>query len=400
MSIIDSAYAWRRLAVSVALSTIGGMGMWSLTVALPVVQADLGISRADISFAYSLNMLGFFLGGVAAGRLVDRRGIVPTAILSAVGLAVGFALAPTTSSLVLFAAAQMLIGFSASATFAPLVADVSHWFEKRRGVAVAIAASGNYIAGALWPPIIEHMIHDHGWRTTFAAAAAFCLVTMIPLALTLKRRPPDHEERALTSVTRRSQAALGLSPNALQALLAIAGISCCVAMSMPQVHIVAYCADLGYGVARGAEMLSLMLGFGIVSRVATGWIADRVGGVTTLLLGSTLQGVALVVYLIADGLTSLYLASILFGLFQGGIVPSYAIIVREYFPPREAATRVGFTVSVTVLGMALGGWMGGVLFDVTGSYRAAFLNGIAWNVLNAAIAAWLLMRQTRRAATA
>ncbi len=400
MSGIDSAYAWRRLAASVTLSTVGGIGMWCLTVALPIVQVDLGVSRADISFAYTMNMLGFFAGGVLAGRLVDRRGIVVTAILSAVGLSLGFALAPTTSSLTLFAAAQILIGFSAAATFAPLVADVSHWFEKRRGVAVAIAASGNYIAGAIWPPIVELMIRDYGWRTTYLSAAALCLATMIPLALTLKRRPPDHAETQIAAVARRSQAALGLSPNALQALLAVAGIACCVAMSMPQVHIVAYCADLGYGVARGAEMLSLMLGFGIVSRVLTGWIADRVGGVSTLLLGSTLQGVALVVYLIADGLTSLYLASILFGLFQGGIVPSYAIIVREYFPPREAATRVGFAVSVTVVGMALGGWMGGMLFDMTGSYRAAFINGIAWNVLNAAIAAWLLMRQSRHAAAA
>jgi MFS family permease len=397
---IDSAYAWRRLVASVTLSTVGGIGMWCLTVALPIVQADLGVSRADISFAYTMNMLGFFAGGVLAGRLVDRRGIVVTAILSALGLSLGFALASITSSLALFAAAQILIGFSAAATFAPLVADVSHWFEKRRGVAVAIAASGNYIAGAIWPPIVELMIRDYGWRTTYFSAAALCLATMIPLALTLKRRPPDHAETQIAAVARRSQAALGLSPNALQALLAVAGIACCVAMSMPQVHIVAYCADLGYGVARGAEMLSLMLGFGIVSRVLTGWIADRVGGVTTLLLGSTLQGVALVVYLIADGLTSLYLASILFGLFQGGIVPSYAIIVREYFPPREAATRVGFAVSVTVVGMALGGWMGGMLFDMTGSYRAAFINGIAWNVLNAAIAAWLLMRQSRHAQAA
>ena len=397
---IDSAYAWRRLAASVALSTVGGIGMWCLAVALPTVQADLGVSRADISFAYTMNMLGFFAGGVLAGRLVDRRGIVITSILSAFGLSAGFALAPLTSSLVLFAAAQVLIGFSAAATFAPLVADVSHWFVKRRGVAVAIAASGNYIAGALWPPIVDPMIRELGWRTTYLTAAAFCLVTMIPLALMLRRRPPDHEETQIATVARRSQAALGLSPNALQALLAVAGIACCVAMSMPQVHIVAYCADLGYGVARGAEMLSLMLGFGIISRVGSGWIADRVGGVTTLLLGSTLQGIALVVYLIADGLTSLYLASILFGLFQGGIVPSYAIIVREYFPPREAATRVGFTISITVVGMALGGWMGGVLFDMTGSYRAAFINGIAWNVLNAAIAMWLLMRQNSRAAAA
>ncbi|HSS84483.1 MAG TPA: MFS transporter [Reyranella sp.] len=397
---IDSVYAWRRLAASVALSTVGGIGMWCLAVALPTVQADLGVSRADISFAYTMNMLGFFAGGVLAGRLVDRRGIVITSILSAFGLSAGFALAPLTSSLVLFATAQVLIGFSAAATFAPLVADVSHWFAKRRGVAVAIAASGNYIAGALWPPIVDPMIREFGWRTTYLTAAAFCLVTMIPLALTLRRRPPDHAETQIATVARRSQAALGLSPNALQALLAVAGIACCVAMSMPQVHIVAYCADLGYGVARGAEMLSLMLGFGIVSRIGSGWIADRVGGVTTLLLGSTLQGIALVVYLIADGLTSLYLASILFGLFQGGIVPSYAIIVREYFPPREAATRVGFTISITVVGMALGGWMGGVLFDMTGSYRAAFINGIAWNVLNAAIAMWLLMRQNSRAATA
>lgn len=395
MSGVDSAYAWRRLAVSVALSTVGGVGMWSLVVALPVVQTDLGMSRADISFAYTMNMLGFFAGGVVAGRMVDRRGIVLTSILSAFGVAAGFVLASTVSSLAAFAAAQTLIGFSASATFGPLVGDVSHWFEKRRGVAVSIAASGNYFAGALWPTLVELMIREQGWRTTFLAAAALCLAAMIPLALMLRRKPPAQEEAEVAIVAQRAQEGLGLSLRALQALLLVAAISCCVAMSMPQVHIVAYCADLGYGVARGAEMLSLLLGFGIVSRIASGWIADRVGGVTTLLLGSTLQAVALVIYLMADGLTSLYLASVLFGLFQGGIVSSYAIIVREYFPPSEAATRVGLTISTTVLGMALGGWMGGVLFDMTGSYSAAFLNGIAWNILNAAIAVWLLMRQNR-----
>ena len=397
MSGIDSAYAWRRLAVSVALSTIGGMGMWSLAVALPVVQQDLGISRADISFAYSLNMVGFFLGGVAAGRLVDRRGIVPTAILSAFGLAAGFALAPTTSSLVLFAAAQAVIGFSASATFAPLVADVSHWFEKRRGVAVAIAASGNYIAGALWPPIVERLIHDHGWRTTFTLAAAFCLATMIPLALTLKRRPPDHAEGALVSVARRSQAALGLSPNALQALLAVAGISCCVAMSMPQVHIVAYCADLGYGVARGAQMLSLMLFLGIFSRIGSGFVADAIGPSPTLMVGSFMQGVALLLYLEFNGLTSLFVVSGIFGLFQGGIVPMYALICRELMPPREAGVRIGIVVSATIFGMAFGGYAAGVIFDLTSSYRMAFLNGVLWNAINFAVVSFLFWRRQRRA---
>ena len=396
---VDSSYSWWRLVASVTLSTVGGIGMWCLVVALPALQHDLGVSRADISFAYTMNTLGFFAGGVTWGYVVDRRGIVVTAILSAIGLAAGFALASTAPSLTLVAAAQALIGFGAAATFAPLVADISHWFEKRRGVAVAIAASGNYLAGAVWPPIIELLIRDHGWRATSWVAAALGLVTMVPLALTLRRKPPQHHTasgESTAGVAPYSPRSLGLSPNALQAVLIVAGIGCCVAMSMPQVHIVAYCADLGYGTASGATMLSLMLGFGIVSRIASGWIADKVGGVKTLLLGSTLQCVALVVYMIDDSLNSLYLASALFGLFQGGIVPSYAIIVREYFPPKEAGFRVSLAISSTLIGMALGGWMGGVLFDMTGSYRAAFINGIAWNLLNGAVAWWLLMRQARR----
>ena len=396
MSVVDSSYAWWRLLASVTLSTVGGVGMWCLVVALPTIQQDFGVSRADISFAYTLNTLGFFVGGVAMGRLVDTRGIVFTAILSTVGLTAGFALAPVSPTLMMFAVVQILIGFSSAATFAPLVADVSHWFERRRGIAVAIAASGNYIAGTIWPPIIQRIIEHHGWRATYWTIAIICLVAMIPLALTLRRKPPHQHEGAAASVPAHSTKSLGLSPNALQAVLIVAGIGCCVAMSMPQVHIVAYCADLGYGVARGAEMLSLMLGFGIVSRIVSGWIADRVGGVKTLLLGSTLQCVALVFYLIDDSLNSLYLASAMFGLFQGGIVPSYALIVREYLPPKEAGFRVGLAISSTLVGMALGGWMGGVLFDMTGSYRAAFLNGIAWNLLNGAVAWWLLLRQNRR----
>ena len=398
MSGVESRYAWWRLAASVTLSTVGGIGMWCLVVALPSIQQDLGITRADISFAYTMNTLGFFAGGVTWGRLVDKRGIVLTACLSATGLAIGFALAPLTTSLPLFAIAQVLIGFSAAATFAPLVADISHWFDKRRGIAVGIAASGNYLAGAIWPTFIQMMIADHGWRVTYWAAGALCLVAMIPLALTLRRKPPQQTAaaEAAAGAAFHSPRSLGLSPNGLQAVLVVAGIGCCIAMSMPQVHIVAYCADLGYGVARGAEMLSLMLGFGIVSRIASGWIADRVGGIKTLLLGSTLQCVALVFYLIDDSVNSLYLASAMFGLFQGGIVPSYAIIVREYFPPKEAGFRVSLAISSTLIGMALGGWMGGVLFDMTGSYRAAFINGIAWNLLNGAVAWWLLFRQNRR----
>jgi MFS family permease len=208
----------------------------------------------------------------------------------------------------------------------------------------------------------------------------------------LRRRIGRRHAATASAEAARRQAELPLSPTALQILLCIAGIACCVAMSMPQVHIVAYCGDLGYGIARGADMLSLMLGFGIISRIASGFIADRIGGVRTLLLGSVLQGVALLLYLMFDGLFSLYVISALFGLFQGGIVPSYAIIVREYFPSEQASTRVGLVIMMTVLGMALGGWMSGLIFDLTGSYQAAFLNGLAWNLLNVSIATFLMMR--------
>ena len=182
----------------------------------------------------------------------------------------------------------------------------------------------------------------------------------------------------------------------LQTLLIIAGFSCCVAMSMPQVHIVAYCADLGFGPARGAEMLSLMLGLGVVSRIASGWIADHIGGAATLLVGSGLQCLALMLYLPFDGLMSLYVVSALFGLSQGGIVPSYAIIVRENFPAREAGARVGLVIMATIVGMAAGGWLTGAIFDLTGSYQTAFLHGIGWNVLNLAIALWLWLGGARR----
>jgi len=397
----DSAKAWLRLAVAVLLSTIGGVGMWSVVVALPAIQADFGVTRADASLPYTLTMLGFAGGGVVMGRLADRFGITVPVIVSTLCLGAGYVAVGHASSLWQVAIAHgLLIGTGCSATFGPLMADISHWFTKRRGIAVAITASGNYLAGTIWPPVVQHFIAADGWRATSIGIGLFCLITMLPLSLALRRQIAGHHTAAASAEAARRQAALPLSPGALQALLFVAGIACCVAMSMPQVHIVAYCGDLGYGAARGADMLSLMLACGIVSRVASGFIADRIGGVRTLLLGSVLQGTALFLYLFFDGLTSLYVISGLFGLFQGGIVPSYAIIVREYFPAPEASTRVGLVIMATVLGMALGGWMSGAIFDFTGSYQAAFLNGLGWNLLNVSIAIFLLLRSRSRPAFA
>ena len=396
---IESPYAWTRLAMSLLLMTIGGSGMYSVTVVLPRMQEDFGIARGDASLPYTLTMIGFGIGGVLMGRLADRFGVMLAVMLGAVGLGIGFIAAGLAPGPVLFGLAQgVFIGMlGTSASFAPLVADTSRWFDRRRGIALAICMSGNYTAGALWPPVMQHFIDSVGWRQTYVGMGIFCVASMVPLALFLRRRPPLLETRGAAvapagGFAPPGQRPLGMPPNVLLVLLCVAGVACCVAMSMPQVHIVAYCGDLGFGAARGAEMLSLMLGMGVVSRLVSGWISDRIGGLRTLLLGSLLQGIALLLFLPSDGLMPLYVVSGLFGLFQGGIVPSYALIVREYFPPQEAGARVGTVLMATLLGMALGGWMSGAVFDLTGSYRAAFVNGIAWNFLNLAIVGFLLWR--------
>ncbi len=396
-SAIDGPYALFRLAVSILLATMGSIGMWAVVVVLPAVQEEFGVDRADASLPYTLTMVGFAVGNAIVGRFVDRYGITLPIIVAATALALGFVLAAMTTAIWQIAVIQgLLIGIGTSASFGPLIADVSHWFSRRRGIAVAATASGNYLAGAIWPTLIEGFIRTEGWRTTYMGIGVLCICVMVPLALCLRRPPPqDHPVRADGTVGPQPGRSIDISPRLLQIMLAVAGIGCCVAMSMPQVHIVAYCVDLGYGVARGAEMLSLMLAGGVVSRLIFGLLADYMGGIRTLLLGSILQAVALSLYLPFDGLTSLYVVSLIFGLSQGGIVPSYAIIVREYLPAREAGQRVGIVMMMTIMGMALGGWLSGWIYDATGSYQAALINGIAFNMLNITIMLLLLWRTTR-----
>ena len=394
----DSPQAWWRLLATLLLMTIGSAGMYVVSVMLPAVQADFGISRAEASLPYTLLMIGFGLGCVLMGKLADRYGIVPVIVLGAFSLGLGFVACGWVGSVTSYAIVQgLLVGLlGSSATFVPLVADTSLWFIKRRGFAVAVCASGNYLAGAIWPPVVQHFVSTVGWRPTYVGLGIFTFVTMLLLALAMRAKTPALQVAAVKAGGPvPSNRPFGLSLGTAQGLLCVAGTACCVAMAMPQVHIVAYCGDLGFGPARGAEMLSLMLASGIVSRLVSGAICDRIGGVRTLLLGSFLQGVALLLFIPFDSMASLYVVSALFGLFQGGIVPSYAIIVREHFPPAEAGARVGTVIMCTLFGMALGGWMSGKVFDVTGSYHAAFINGALWNALNLSVALFLLWRLRR-----
>ncbi len=391
-TILDSRYSWFRLAITLLIATVGNVGIWAIIVVMPGIEAEFGIDRATSSIPYSLTMLGFGLGNYYVGKAGDRFGMALSLIVSSVILGIGFAASAMAQSIEMLSVMHVLIGFGTGAVFGPLMADISHWFIKRRGIAVAIVASGNYLSGAIWPLILSDVLEESGWRAAYWVLAVSIVIIVIPFSLFLRRQLPDDVSAHVAATTQNKASGVKFSPRTLQWMLATAGVACCVAMSMPQVHIVSFCVDLGYGPVVGAEMLSLMLLAGVVSRLISGFLADTVGGVATLLIGSTLQCIALFLYLPFDGLISLYVVSLIFGLSQGGIVPSYALIVREYMPPKEAGARVGFVMMATVVGMALGGWMSGWVYDLTGSYQWAFLNGIAWNFLNMAIIAFIFLR--------
>ena len=391
----DSLYSWTRLFIALLLATVGNIGMWVVVIVLPDIQQEFKIDRGTASIPFAFTMVGFAIGNWVMGHVVDRYGITKTIILAATVNTAGYIAAMYVNNVYSLSILQFFIGLGTAAAFGPLIADTSHWFLKRRGIAVALIASGNYFSGAIWPPLFNSTLQSDGWRDVYWILALSTVFIMIPLSFLLTKKISEETARISDAASSDKRQNVSISPKALTILLSIAGIGCCVAMSMPQVHIVAFCIDLGFGPAVGAEMLSLMLIGGIISRLINGILADKLGGVYTLLIGSTLQCIALFLYLPFDGLVSLYIVSLVFGLSQGGIVPSYAIIIREYLPGVDAGTRVGFVMMCTIMGMAIGGWMSGWIYDLTGSYAAAFWNGIVWNFMNIAIVLFLITRNRK-----
>lgn len=392
LMIHDSPYSWFRLVITLIIAVFANTGMWAVITIMPALEADFGTTRSVTSLPFTVNMIGFALGNLIIGRVIDRIGVTVAVIAAAMASALAYFLSSQVDNFYLLTALHLLLGFGTAAGFGPLISDISHWFLRHRGIAVALIASGNYLAGGLWPLFLSDILLDQGWRDAYQILALLTLVVIVPLALLLRRVVPDAAHKVASDLASANSARIKLSARQFQLLLGVAGVACCVAMSMPQVHIVSYCVGLGYGPAVGVQMLSVMLFGGVVSRIVSGLIADRLGGIRTVLLGSFLQCVALVMYLPFDGMASLYVVSLIFGLSQGGIVPGYAVIIREYLPPREAGERVGFVIMMTILGMALGGWMSGWIYDLTGSYQMAFINGIIWNALNLSIMLWILLR--------
>ncbi len=391
----DSIYSWMRLLLGLVIATVGNVGMWIIVLLMPAIQQEFEIDRATASAPFVLTMVGFAIGNALIGRVVDRFGMTKTLLTAAVINSAGFLGAMSVQSIAILSVLQFIIGFGTAAAFGPLIADISHWFLKRRGIAVAITASGNYLSGAIWPLLLNGTLEADGWRSVYFLLALTTLIVTIPLAVPLRRQVNDETARISDKVSELKRTHMAFTPNILVILLSLAGLGCCVAMSMPQVHIVAFCVDLGYGPIAGSEMLSLMLLGGILSRLVSGILADWLGGLNTLLIGSTLQCAVLFLYLPFDGLVPLYVISLLFGLAQGGIVPSYAIVIREYLPSASAGEKVGLVMMATILGMALGGWMSGWIYDLTGSYQFAFWNGILWNFMNIGIVLLLLIRSQR-----
>jgi len=391
---IREVYPLIRLATVLALMTLGCSAMYAGVMVLEPLALELDTGRGNSSLIYGTFMIGFALGGVFMGRLADRMGIMIPALIGSLALPAGFYLAAHASSILeICLAFSLLCGFLGSSfSMAPLIADISHWFSRRRGLAVGIAFSGSYVAGAIWPPILQRMFDAQGWRESFVDLALLTLILMALLSLLLYPRSPINEQLPTASSANSSLTNSAISAGTLQSLIYLAGFGCCVAMAMPQVHIVPYVMDLGHPAIRGAEMLGLMLGFGVISRIGSGWLSDRIGGLATLVLGSALQLAVLIAFLTGNSLVFLYGISIAFGLSQGGIVPSYTIILRAFFPPKQAGWRISTSFLFTVAGMAFGGWIAGLLYDLTGSYSVSFFNAIGFNILNLWVAASLLKK--------
>lgn len=394
---VDGPQAWLVAAVSTLMMSIALGAIPLLVVTLKPIALDFGWPRAVPSLAYGLTFLGMGVGGVLLGRWSDRAGMGPPAFLGSVMLGAGTALASRTESpWQLYVTFGLMVGLlGGAAFFGPLIANTTRWFQRRRGMAVAIVTGGQSLAGAFWPPIFRYLNDAVGWRQTYFWFGVFVLATLPPLSLALRGRPPRVVETSAAEGGDMPVRVAGVSPRVAQGTLCLAIVGCCTAMSVPLGHIVAHASDLGYSAARGAELLAVVLAVSFVSRLGLGILSDRSGGLRALAIGSSLQTMALGLFAGLTSLPALYATAVLFGLGFGGIIPAYAVIVRELFPAREAGWRIALVYLFGAIGMAQGGWLAGVIFDVVGAYQPAFLLGLSFNILNLAIVAGLIRRVAR-----
>lgn len=390
----DSRQAWIRLVIIFMMSVIGTAGMWSVVIILPNIQNEFELDRAASTYPYVATMFGYGIGNVIIGRMLDKIGIKKPIIFALSLLVTSYLISFFAINVFWLSLIQFFLGFSAAAFFGPMMADISNYFFKRKGLAVSLVASGQHLCGAIWPFLIKGFLLEGDWRNAHLFIALVCSI-LIPILfcflgnklpkMNIKQKSTTQDEDINSKVN------LSISNRQIQILLMIAGVLCCVAMSMPQVHIVPLCIDNGYGLAVGTEILSFMLFAAVASRVIFGFLSDKIGPIQTLILGSSLQAISLTMFLPFNSQLSLYIVAICFGLSQGGIVPIYAVIISKFLPSNEVAERVGWLIFATIIGMSLGGWLSGEIYDFTNSYKLAFINGIFWNIINLCIMIYLFI---------
>jgi MFS family permease len=394
-SSIETRSSWIVASVSVALLSLSFGALWITAVGLKSIAADLGGARSAPSLANSLAWFGSSVGGIAMGRLADRFGIRWTVMFGAVSICIGLFISTLGEPWQLYVGHGVFMGLLGNAGLnAPLYVYVSRWFDRRRGSALALISSGGYVAGTVWPPIFERAIALAGWRPTMIAYGLFMVAIITPLALIFLRVPPETATGATGDAGKTTTPRVfGWPPNFVFATLALAAFLCCVTMSMPQAHLVAFCSDLGISATHGAAMLSLLLGAGFLSRQVWGAISDRIGGLLTLLISSVLQATAMIGFVLTQDEAGLFAVAGAFGLGFSGLVPAYVLAIREYFPAREASWRVPTLLLLSGSGMATGTWLAGILYDHFGFYAPAFAAGVGFNLLNFAAIATLVARR-------
>ena len=391
---IESRASWVVALTALGVYAVSFGAPYVAVVALKPIAAELGGARAVPALAYSLAWLGSAAGGIAMGRLAERVGVRWTVMLGAVMIALGLFVSTLGGRIPLYIGHGLLIGLLGNAGInAPLYVYVARWFDRRRGTAMALISSGTYLAGMIWAPVFEHAVAWVGWRPTMLAYAAFEVAVVVPAALLMFGPAPDAGGAAATAGPVRGARVLGLPPAAVQAMLCVAGLLCCIPMAMPQGHLVAFCSDVGIPASSGAAMLSLLLGCAFLARGFWGVVSDRIGGLRTVLAGSVCQITALTGFLLTQDEAGLFAVAAFFGLGFSGIIPAYIVAIRDLFPAEEASWRVPTVLMFTGGGMAAGGWLAGAIYDYAGFYGAAFGAGIAVNALHIIVVGSLVLRQ-------
>ena len=393
---VESAQSWVVATAAFLIIMIGFGAPYIIVVGLKPIAADLGGARSAPSLAAALAYIGTAAGGIVMGWWADRVGAVWTVLLGAAMVGCGTIVASIGTEWALYVGYGLMVGLVGnSGIFAPLLTSTTRWFDRRRGIALSIVTSGQQMSGALWPPIFRYAIDTMDWRRTMLCYGLLVLATAVPLAWFIRKPPPAPAPGRADLDAVADMPVLGLRPNVAFAIICLAVVGCCIAMAMPMGHIVAYCSDLGFDPARGAEMLSLLLGAAFLGRMFWGHLADRIGGLRTVLLGTFCQALGMMLLLAIQDLVGLYVVAVAFGLGFGGIIPSYVLAVRELFPAAQAGWRIAAFLFFGLGAMALGGWLAGAIFDYAAYYTPAFQLGLATNLATVAIIALLVLRDRR-----